>query len=84
MRYLLLQVCLFVTFFFKKKLIHKIIVILIISIGNKCPFCTEFLPYPLPSQIRLLLNKIAKQNGKKYNLILNNEKTDKNDIEFNN
>ena len=30
----------------------------------------EFLPYPLPSRIRLLLNKIAKQNGK--NIIFNN------------
>ncbi|CAB4437481.1 unnamed protein product [Rhizophagus irregularis] len=30
--------------------------------GNKCPFCTEFLPYPLPSRIRLLLSKIAKQD----------------------
>ena len=33
-------------------------------IGNKCPFCTELLPYPLPSKIRFLLKKIAEQNGK--------------------
>ncbi|RIA79296.1 hypothetical protein C1645_746000 [Glomus cerebriforme] len=34
------------------------------SKSNKCPFCMEFLPYPLPSKIHDLLNKIAKQNGK--------------------
>ncbi|PKY36358.1 hypothetical protein RhiirB3_458779, partial [Rhizophagus irregularis] len=34
------------------------------SSGSKCPFCSEFLPFPIPPRIRLLLNKIAKQNGK--------------------
>ncbi|RIA96149.1 hypothetical protein C1645_815851 [Glomus cerebriforme] len=32
------------------------------SSGSKYPFCSEFLPYPLPLKIRLLLNKIAKQD----------------------
>ncbi|CAG8543579.1 5231_t:CDS:2 [Diversispora eburnea] len=34
------------------------------SSDNKCPFCVELLPNPLPSEIRLLLNKIHHQDGK--------------------
>src|SRR5438876_406602 len=47
-------------FFFKKIIILNFNYL----IGSKCPFCTEYLPYPLPLKIRLLLNKIGNQNGK--------------------